>query len=213
MITANMPEPYRSIIPLQEDLHGWFAQGNQIYLASFIKHYNPRVVVELGSWLGLSAIFMASHMQDGAILYAIDNWTAATDSAIQNNQSIHSKLPTLYQQFLSNVIHHSLTEKIVPIRMDTLEAARSFNIKANLIYVDASHDEESVYQDIMHWWRHLDPINGIMCGDDYAAESVRKGLTRAAQELNLQFRGEGNFWYLVTPIFKRSFICNFGFNF
>ena len=189
----EMPEPYRSVIDLPEDTHNWFSNYNKRNLEILIQELQPKVVVELGSWLGASAIFMASRLPEGSVLYAVDDWTANTDTSIQADKSVQQKLSTLYQQFLSNVKIHKLSHIIVPIRMKTLEAARSLAVRANLIYVDASHDEESVYQDIMSWHEKLEE-NGVICGDDWDAPSVQAGVKRAAHALNTTIASDGSFW-------------------
>lgn len=196
---SDMPEPYRSIKTIPEDKHGWFMESNRENLCRFIVQRQPRVVVELGTWLGSSAIFMGQILPDHAVLYAIDDWRADTDIYIQADATVRSKLSKLYQQFLSNVKHHNLTHKIIPCRMKTLEAAEALDIMADLIYVDASHDEDSVYKDIMAWYPKLNQ-NGIMCGDDWSFESVQRAVTRAARELNQQIHVDRYFWYFGPKV-------------
>lgn len=192
----RLPVPYNSIDVLPLDMHGWFADVNRRYLEHFIKTYNPQIIVELGSWLGKSCIFMGKISSATARVYAVDNWTAIDDASIQGDSVAKAKLATLYQQFLSNVIHNELTEKIVPIRMNTLQAAAEFEMAIDLIYVDASHDEQNVYNDIMAWYPKL-KIGGIMCGDDYDAKSVQRAVKRANVILQCDLKHEASFWYWV----------------
>lgn len=191
-----LPEPYKSIQVLPPDMHGWFREENQKNLKQFIEKYQPTVVVELGSWLGSSAFYMAKLMKKDSFLYAVDNWTAEGDTSILNDQdsAVKKRIPTLYQQFLSNVIHMNLTDKIIPVRMKTVEAAQSLNIKVDLIYIDASHDEESVFNDIMSWYPKLKK-GGMMCGDDAFFSGVRKAVERTSEILNTRLHIDGNFWY------------------
>jgi predicted O-methyltransferase YrrM len=190
---CKLPEPYNSIKTLPLDLHGWFNASNQKMLAEFIKKIQPKIVIEVGSWLGKSSIYMAQLLNPSATLYAIDHWHGN-----KNNEKLseaHKRLPTLFQQFLSNVIHMKLSEKIIPIRMSSLEAAKSLNIIADLIYIDACHDEESVYNDIIAWHAKLSKT-GIICGDDYHALSVQQGVQRAAKILNKNIESvKPGFWY------------------
>lgn len=193
----NMPEPYCSIVCLPFDSHNWFDSSNRTKLESLIKEHHPRLIVELGSWLGASAICMAAAMPEDGKLIAIDDWTADSDQSIQKDVEggeLKRRLPTLYQQFLSNVINKKLAHKIVPMRMKVLEAAQALNVKADMIYVDASHDTESVYKDIIAWYPKLAP-GGIMCGDDWPASSVRAGVMRAAHELGIQVDSYGACWF------------------
>ncbi len=192
---ANEPEPYRSIIALPTNLNGFFDDTRARYLQGVIDTIHPKVIVELGTWLGTSAVFLAQKAGADARVYAVDHWLGS----IEHHQQapFNAMLPTLYQQFLSNVKNVGLTHRIIPVRMTTLEAARSLNIQPDMVYVDASHDEESVYQDIMAWYPKL-KSKGIMCGDDFNWASVGRGVRRAAKQLNQNIHAKGGddpFWF------------------
>ena len=78
--------------------------------------------------------------------------------------------------------------------MDTQEASRALNVMANLIYVDASHEEEDVYNDITQWYPHL-AVGGIMCGDDWQCLAVQRAIKRAIKEIDQTVACDGNFWW------------------
>ena len=166
----RMPEPYGSIVDLPFDDHGWFYNARQ--LEELFSTLKPKTVIEIGSWLGCSTRFMASHLPQGGVLYAIDTWLGTQNEAIHLQDP---RLPHLYQLFLSNVKHAKLTDKIVPIRMELLEAAQALNVQADLIYIDGAHDVLSVVNDITHWYPHLQE-QGVMCGDDWNWGSVKVGV-------------------------------------
>ena len=192
-LIGDSPEPYRSIKTLPYVEHGWFPDTNKAYLLRFIEQLRPKVVVEVGSWLGLSTMEMAYHLQSGARLYAVDTWQGSVEHI--KIPEFKAFLPTLFRQFLSNVKHKGLTEIIVPIRMSSLEAAASLEVMPQLIYIDASHAEEDVYNDIIAWYKKLTP-GGILCGDDWNAwASVRKGVLRAVYNLRVIVHYDNNFWY------------------
>lgn len=184
----NIPEPYCSIKDLPFDPHGWFS--NATPLEACLHEQRTMTVIEVGSWLGASTRFIASKIPEGGKLYAIDTWLGSPGETVH---STDPRIGYLYQQFLSNVKHAGLTKKIIPIRMRSLEAVKALNVMADLIYIDAAHDEDSVYNDIIAWSHHLKG-EGIMCGDDWLWPTVRKGVMRAAAELRLQVMSEGNFW-------------------
>ena len=108
-------------------------------------------------------------------------------------------LPNLYEYFLSNVIQEGqgLTRKIIPVRMDSLSAAQSLEVQADIIYIDASHDSESVYRDLQVWFPHVKP-GGILCGDDWGWDTVREGVNRFAQEKGLDI--EIDSVYILRPV-------------
>ena len=186
---GDMPEPYSSIKSLPFDGHGWF--GNEEPLLALMTNRAPRVAIEVGSWLGCSTRFIASHLPEGGKLYAVDTWRGSPGEVVHMEDP---RLPNLYQLFLSNVKHAGLTEVIVPMRMRSLEASRALAIQADLIYLDASHETENVYQDIIAWHPHLSP-GGVLCGDDWSWPSVRKGVNKAADELKCQVLTAQNFWW------------------
>lgn len=197
--TSFLPEPYKSVTLLTPDYFmGWFSHANRRMLKEFIETKKPQVIVEVGSWLGASTIFMAELLPEQGKVYAIDHWQGSPEHYADND--LQRRLPTLYQQFLSNVIHRNQAQKIIPLRMSSLEAASTLNVYADLIYIDGSHQENDVYNDIMAWYPKL-AVNGILCGDDYAWGNdrlgyVKNGVHKAAKQLNLKVNVVENvFWY------------------
>ncbi len=150
-----------------------------------------KVFVELGSWLGLSTRIIASAIPNDAKLYAIDTWKGSPK--LMND----TRLPKLYETFLSNCIRSGLAHKIYPIRMTTNEAAKIFHRKIDFLFIDASHTYEAVYNDIMNWYPKLSE-NGVICGDDWKYfEDVKKAAIDAARLLNIsvaQVLNAPNFW-------------------
>jgi len=195
----NLPEPYKSVMLLKPDFHGWLSDHNKRKLQDFVTALQPQIILEVGSWLGLSAIFFASLVPNETKIYAVDHWQGSIEH--HSESQFHSKLSILYQQFLSNIIHSGTADKIIPVKMSSLEAAQILNIKPNLIYIDGSHKEKDVFDDIMAWYPKLSS-GGILCGDDYNWGSekyggiVRNGVNKAAQILGLPVFVEGDiFWY------------------
>ena len=188
--STDIPEPYCSITELPFDGHGWFGHSNAKHIQWAIQNYPIKTVIEIGSWLGTSTRFIAEQMPEGGKVYAVDTWLGTQDDWVH---MVDPRLSLLYHLFLSNVKHANLTDKIIPIRMKSLEAVRALNVKADLIYIDGAHDEESVFQDIVQWSSHLNP-GGIMCGDDWQWDSVRRGILRAVAHLHRTIFVEDNFW-------------------
>jgi hypothetical protein len=183
------PEPYNSINDLPFDGHGWFINGSS--LQPILAGKQPKVVVEVGSWLGSSTRFIAENLPEGGVIYAVDTWRGSSTESVHMQDP---RLPYLYQLFLSNVKHANLTDRIIPVRMESLEAAKALNVKADLIYLDGAHDTTSVYNDIIAWSPHLEE-GGFMCGDDWGWLSVQTGVLKAAKVLNKNAYGYENFWW------------------
>lgn len=190
MGAGNAIEPYDSIHILPFDGQGWFEIADDMDKCLKKK---PMTVIEVGSWLGYSSRFIAERLPQGGKLYCVDTWLGTT------SEDLHQKdprLPYLYQQFLSNVVHTGFTEIIVPIRMKSLEAAKALNVQADLIFLDGAHDEQSVFDDITAWLPHL-KTNGVICGDDWTWPSVQKAVDKAAKKYGFKVYAKGNFWKLI----------------
>ena len=194
---CEMPEPYcllSEILPY--DGHGWYVNAGP--MEKILRESDIKVVIELGSWLGASTRHIASNLQEGGIVFAVDHWLGSAE----HQEAQRHMLPDLYNQFLSNVIHAHLTDRIVPLRMTTLQAVDEFKrrqVVPDLIYVDASHDEASVYADLVAYYP-LVRGHGILCGDDWGWGGdlpVRKAVERFARENQLTIQvPNGWFWRL-----------------
>jgi hypothetical protein len=197
IFTDNLPQPYNEVNLLPYNAQGWFLNGSE--LESIIKTNHPKTVIEVGCWIGLSTRFIASLLPDEGKLYAIDHWLGSVENQ-PGEWAYVPVLPVLYEQFLSNVIHAGLTEKIIPIRMDSLKAAEYLHslkepIIPDLIYLDASHDTESVYADLNAWYPFVQG-HGNICGDDWIWNSVQLAVKNFAKKHKLKIEASGNFWCL-----------------
>lgn len=202
----TLPKPYNeldTILPYHP--HGWYVNKKEI--ERIFNQHKPKIVVELGSWLGLSTCHMANLLRDNGKVYAIDHWLGTWLPNRPNQAEYDSFLPTLYEQFLSNVIHQGLSYTIIPWKMTTTEAAHKMQgeeISIDLIYIDAAHDEKSVYEDLSNWYP-LVRKGGVICGDDwsYVARNgypVRKAIYRFIKENGLKLQiARNNFWMFYKP--------------
>jgi hypothetical protein len=173
---------------LDFDPQGWF-EDSPIF-DEFIDGLKPQVIIEVGSWKGTSAMHMAKrlkqHVDDFAII-CIDTWLGAAEAwmfdEIHVNMNCINGYPSLYRQFMYNMIHEGLEDHIVPLPLPSAQASlllQRMNIKVPLVYIDAGHDYQSVSEDIKNYWPFvLD--GGVMFGDDYGTESW-PGVTQAVTE-------------------------------
>lgn len=188
--TSCYPSPYNELKEvLPPYLDGWYSDYN----AQELKKINPKVVVELGSWLGLSTCDIARMIPSDAKIYAVDHFLGC--------KKHHTNIiqPVLYKQFLSNIIQEGLTHKIIPLKTTTREAAvkiQKKGVEIDLIYVDADHETDAVYQDLCDWYPLLSS-KGVMCGDDWLWDSVQIAVKEFAQENTLLIGCKKNFWQLL----------------
>jgi predicted O-methyltransferase YrrM len=193
----NLPKPYSDLTELLPfNNHGWYS--NPIWIEKLMKNNKITIALEVGSWLGLSTRHIASLLQPNGKLYAVDTWQGSVEHQ-ENFQQTAAMLPTLYQQFLSNMIHAKLTDIVIPMKMTSLEAAPillgELN-KVNLIYIDAAHDTISVLNDIRAYFPFIENNGGILCGDDWWHDPVKVAVRIFAQERKLTIYASDNFWFV-----------------
>lgn len=138
-----------------------------------IEMTKPGLIIEVGSFVGESAIHMAKIIKsrglDAAIL-CVDTWYAGFDHWLGAREKIqmHFGRSDLYYKFIANVIDHGCQDVILPFAMDSIGAARVIKwlgLVPQLIYVDASHEQGDVIRDYRAYWDLL-PSGGGMLVDD-----------------------------------------------
>lgn len=191
-----------------QDMQGW--GSHDPIFAQILSAIAPSIILEIGTWKGVSAIYMAELLKtkehDFAII-CIDTWLGGIEHiddsiSISIDDTRKHGYPTLYYQFLANVIHTGHQDCIVPFPNTSAIAARFLlkrQIQADLIYIDASHDEEDVYADLSNYWKIL-RSGGVMFGDDWDAGalgySVICAVNRFVKEKQLNLQVQGNKWVI-----------------
>ena len=136
--------PWPDSMPkLPPDPHGWFSKHN-------IKMFKPlladaAVILEVGSWLGLSARFWLQNSK--ATVICIDTWQGSEEHFTEEEWA--SKLPKLYETFCVN--QWQWRNRLIPIKKSSVEGLHtvaSHEVAPDLIYIDASHSYEDVLADI-----------------------------------------------------------------
>ena len=181
-------------VPASE--HGWFG-SEHVELLSGALGPETKVVLELGSWLGLSTRFIARNAPNAVVL-AVDHWVGSVEH--RQDPNLSRMLPTLYDTFLRSCWEYR--KQIVPVRMGTVEAMKllaSHGIAPDLIYIDASHEYGDVKPDIHHAFA-LFP-NAAIAGDDFMWEGVSRAVREWAADGMLPAVAKGNVWWKEGPMF------------
>jgi len=188
------------------DGHGWGSDSPAF--RELILAQKPRLIIEVGTWKGGSALQMASVLEEAKLpgtilcidtwLGALEFWTDLTDPARYGSLRHDHGWPTVYFQFLANVCHRHLQHRIVPFPQTSATGAlwlRHYGLRGDLIYIDGSHEEEDVYQDVLDYWEVLAP-GGTLFGDDWSWDGVRLAVERFAREQNLRVSFLADKWLL-----------------
>jgi hypothetical protein len=166
---------------------------------SLIDMARPSRVIEVGTWKGNSAFWMADRLKDMGVefemacvdtwLGASEMWTVAKREEIPERRrglGLHFGYPTLYYQFLANVVKLGYQRQIIPMPMTSNiahEILTELGYTAKFIYIDGSHSYQDASQDVANYWQLLEP-GGIMVGDDYHS-TVKAAFDGFAAEMGL----------------------------
>lgn len=190
LLAAALPAPYselETVLPFNPQ--GWYSNRKQ--MEAVFKENKIKTVVEVGSWLGQSTRHIASLLPKQGKVYAVDHWLGSVE------HTGNDLVPTLYEQFLSNVIHAGLTDKIIPVRMESLMAAQYlFGTPVDLVYIDGAHDAESVLKDLEAWYPYVRG-HGVLCGDDWTWPGVKQAVKTFAKKHRLEIYHKKAFWRLI----------------
>lgn len=172
------------------DLQGW--NSTAPIFAELLAKVQPGLIIEVGSWKGASAVHMAMESRrlglDAHIL-CVDTWLGSAefwvdlgDRTRYGSLGLRHGYPTVYYQFLANVVKSGVQDRITPFPLSSSVAAEVLTQKgvtADLIYIDASHEYRDVLTDLQCWWEILG-TGGVMFGDDI--DSNWPGVDKAVRE-------------------------------
>lgn len=140
-------------------------------------------IVEIGSWLGRSTVFLAKGCQiahPNSVVHAIDTFEGTPGKETLYHDSL-AENETIFERFKANLIAVGLQDYVVSHRMQSKEARPLFNTaQVRLLFVDGCHKYEAVMQDINLWQPLLSP-GGHLLLHDYARSS-EAGVIEAAQD-------------------------------
>jgi hypothetical protein len=194
--------------------------GGEIYLVfeDIINNVQPSLILEIGTWKGKSAIHMtnlAKKYCEDVITICVDTWLgsdmvhqfAYKDDKTWGMQGMYNRgYPTVYFQFLSNVINAGLQDNIIPFPNTTYVAGQWFaqqpQLRPDVIYIDACHGEDECYLDLKYFWPILQP-GGVMFGDDFDPTwyPVICAVNRFVRENSLKLMiAEGNKWVIQKTV-------------
>ena len=147
--------------------------------------------VEVGSFLGKSAVFMAVEIINSGkrIKFdCIDHWKGSEEHC--DNENIDTE--NLYEKFLENI--QPVKGVINPVRAESVMASKLYKPNSlDFIFIDASHDERSVREDLTYWMSCLKE-DGMIAGDDVDSEGVANAVMWFFDNEKLEIVGRQ--WFL-----------------
>ncbi len=170
---------------------GWMPKEHQQILEKLIKQHGVKSVVEIGSFLGHSAVWFAKRVER---VTCVDKWRE--DETVETNNNLVKTLRELdlpqdfYSSFKANIERQGVSHKIQPIKGDSAYVYEHVPV-SDLVYVDGDHSYEGCLTDLsLYGPKAL----RVICGDDYSA-SVFPGVIQAVTEKYPNHKSQGTFWW------------------
>lgn len=171
---------------IQEDWHGWLHGDTAAALAARLGP-ETRLVVECGSWLGLSARAILETAQN-AVVVCIDTWQGSPEHQPERGMMDWARrLPTLRETFRRNL--WPWRNRVVQIVADSLvglSEVYAAGLTPDLIYLDTKHTFCRVSAELytcLELWPEVPVV-----GDDYShawvAEAARQCSVLTGRPLN-----------------------------
>jgi methyltransferase family protein len=194
---------------LETDLQGWGA--DRPVFERLLAEARPNVVIEVGVWKGASLIRMhglARELGLSTQFIAIDTWLGSAEHWLGAKDRARLQLrggyPDLYRQFVFNLLANDAGD-VFALPMPSNAAARvlaELGVRADLIYVDAGHEEVDVRSDLASYLPLLTDL-GVMFGDDYGPSWP--GLVRAVDDFARKgdLELDGPVW-ILRPIARKA---------
>ncbi|PKA65778.1 hypothetical protein AXF42_Ash013193 [Apostasia shenzhenica] len=198
------------LLPPAARPRGW-GSTNPVF-SDLISSLRPLTIIELGSFLGASALHMASlthNLSLPSLILCLDDFRGWPD--LRRSRRLGRHLPPIHhadslllQQFMANVAAAGESGRIVPVPFSTssaLAALCNWGVYGDLIEVDAGHDFHSAWSDINMAYAVLRP-GGVLFGHDYHTSADERGVRRAvtlfAKVNGLNLRAHGEHWVLSS---------------
>lgn len=161
------------------DMQGWCEDPDIFDL--IIDQLKPSLIIHVGCWKGKSMhhILRRAMLHQDATVICVDTWTGTaeqwTTEPMRGELALRNGRSQLYEQFMANVIHAGLQDRVVPLCLEPRHAAEVLGrmkigdaaLTAPLVYLDTIHDPESIKDAIARFWPRVCP-GGILMGDDHA---------------------------------------------
>jgi hypothetical protein len=197
-----------------EHIDGWF-NFKEIYDKALAGCNDGAVFVEVGSWYGRSAAYMAVEIVNSRKhidFYCVDTWTGSGDlpwMAAHLAPKGGSALP----YFQENMRSGGVLDRIKIIPRASVSAAELFpNDSIDFVMIDGAHDYASVRDDVRAWITKVKP-GGVIAGDDADWPGVLIGAheTIPCSEIEI-LNGTANWRYRkVRPARGRWLVCRSDF--
>ena len=128
-------------------------------------------MVEVGSFEGVSTLLFSKFVDT---VYSVDyyDYKVPPEGRIPTHDAMFQEAEKIFIERTKDV------KNIIKIKKTSVDATKDFPDRSlDAVYIDAEHDEESVYSDIKAW-RPKIKLGGFLCGHDYWLPYIQEILNK-----------------------------------
>lgn len=119
-------------------------------ISGLVKIYSPKVVVELGTQQGASAILIAKAMKDGHV-YTFDSFSSTYE------KPPYAETHASIEETIENIKNENLSDKISVMQMDAFKVAREFK-SVDMLHIDLCNYYHNIKRLLPQWLKKVHKI-------------------------------------------------------
>tara|TARA_R110002051_G_scaffold61354_5_gene112543 strand:+ start:20995 stop:22407 length:1413 start_codon:yes stop_codon:yes gene_type:complete len=201
-----------------ERVDGFFDYSGLYSSMAFDVHDGARIV-EVGSWQGKSAIYLANQFKafgKRAHIHCVDTFDGGTDEFLKSKIQELGGPDALHGRFMKNIQRAEVDWMITVHRKPSIQVAAEYfkDESVSAVFIDADHSYEQVKADLEAWYPKVKP-GGLIAGHDvvWSDPVSQNGVIRAIREFfadkPLEIMPTGRVWKSVKygngdPMFPDS---------
>lgn len=137
---------------------------------------NAAVYLETGSFLGCSAVIVASVTSSNTLVYAHDIWVQEK----LDEQGLKNGDEEYFKTFYNNVKSTKLQNRVIPIRGDSKYTVNAIHDdeSVDLAFIDGDHTEDGIYGDLVAVYPKVKKGGVILCHDCVRGSETLRGLMK-----------------------------------
>ncbi|MGY3858733.1 class I SAM-dependent methyltransferase [Aeromonas intestinalis] len=146
------------------------------YLFSRVDDGQIHLIIEVGSFCGASACFIAEYIKKNnipALIICVDTWCGDINMWLKGSfnsiMGTSSGQPKLFENFISTVRKYKMDDIVIPLRVSSVVAARMIEVlkyKVDMVYLDSAHEAGETFMELNLYYGLLKK-GGVIFGDDY----------------------------------------------
>ena len=178
-----------------ESIQGWMSTDELKWLHSTASQMNS--VAEIGCWKGRSTYALLSGCKGN--VYAIDHFKGSDEPEHRELiAQLEGRELSLYATFLDNV---GKFPTLIPVRYSSEQAAKIVP-SVDFVFIDGSHDYESVKIDLLTW---KDKAQRIIAGHDLNYPDVARAVAEVLGPV--QRAADTDIWFKPVNVERRIVLC------